>query len=128
MWKLNLGLFLLRLLPSSLLIIGHGWPKMMQFSSLQGQFPNPIGLGSTITLVFTIMVEVFCPLLIILGLATRINAIMVFLLLITAAFIVHGQDSWNVKEIAIIYSVPFLVLGLTGAGSYSVDAKKGVIF
>lgn len=128
MWKLNLGLFLLRLLPSSLLIIGHGWPKMMQFSMLQSQFPNPIGLGSTVSLILTIIVEVFCPLMIILGLATRINSIIVFLLMIIAAFIVHGQDPWNVKEMAIMYSIPFLVLSLTGSGSYSVDEKKGIIF
>jgi putative oxidoreductase len=128
MWKLNLGLFLLRLLPSSMLIIGHGWPKMMQFSQLQGQFPNPIGLGSTVSLILTIIVEVFCPLFIILGLATRINSILVFMLFVIAGFLVHGQDPWNAKELALMYSIPFLVLSLTGAGSYSIDEKKGIIF
>ena len=107
MWKLNLGLFLLRLCPSAMLIIGHGWPKMMQFSVLQNQFPDPIGLGSTLSLVLTIIVEVFCPLLIILGLGTRINAVIVFLLLIIAGFVVHAHDPWNTKELALIFSIPF---------------------
>lgn len=128
MWTLNLGLFLLRIFPSALLIIGHGWPKMMQFSTLQHQFPNPIGLGSTVSLILTIIVEVFCPLLVILGVATRINAGFVALLMLIAAFIVHGNDPWNNKEMAIMYALPFLILTLTGPGSYSIDQKKGIIF
>lgn len=128
MWTLNLGLLLLRFFPSTLLIIGHGWPKMMQFSTLQSQFPNPVGLGPTLTLILTIIIEVFCPLFIILGFATRINAMIIFLLMITAAFLVHAQDPWATKEMAIVYAIPFLVLALTGSGSYSIDQKKALIF
>lgn len=128
MWTLNLGLLLLRLIPSLLLIIGHGWPKMVTFSSLQATFPNPIGLGSTISLIIAILIEVFCPFLIILGIATRINSVLIVLLMSVAAFIYHGQDPWNTKELAILYIVPYLTLTLTGSGNYSIDHKKGIIF
>lgn len=128
MWTLNLGLLFLRIFPSALLIIGHGWPKMMQFSSMQQQFPNPLGLGSTISLILTIVIEIFCPLLIILGFATRINSIIIFLLMIVAATIVHAQDPWSSKELAIMYALPYLILAFTGSGSYSIDQKKGILF
>ena len=128
MWTFNLGLLFLRLFPSLMMIIGHGWPKMMQFSTLQGQFPNPIGLGSTFSLILTITTEVLCPLLVILGLATRINAAMVCLVMLVAAFIVHANDPWNAKELAIMFALPYFVLTLTGAGAYSLDNKKGIIF
>lgn len=128
MWTLNLGLFFLRLLPSLTLIIGHGWPKMMAFSQLQDQFPNPIGLGQTISLILAIIVEVFCPLFVILGIATRINSILIVILMVVAAFIVHANDPWDTKELAIMYIIPFLALAFTGSGNYSIDHKKGIIF
>jgi putative oxidoreductase len=128
MWTLNLGLLILRIFPSTLMIISQGWPKMMQFSTLQNQFPNPIGLGSTISLVLTIIIEVFCPLLVILGFATRINSGLIFLLMTVAAFVVHANDPWSSKEMAIMYAIPYFVLTLTGSGNYSIDQKKSIIF
>ena len=128
MWMQNLGLFLLRLFPSMLLIIGHGWPKMMQFSVMRTQFPDPIGLGSTISLILTIIIEVFCPLFLILGIGTRINAALIAILMLVAAFIVHALDPWEMKEVAILYALPYIVIMLTGAGQYSIDHKKGILF
>ena len=108
--------------------MGHGWPKLAQFSVLRTQFPDPLGIGSTPTLIITLVIEVFCPILIILGLATRINSALVFLLLMTAASVVHATDPWNTKEFAIIYAIPFFVLIFTGGGNYSIDQKKNLIF
>jgi putative oxidoreductase len=42
--------------------------------------------------------------------------------MLVAAFVVHGDDPWSKKELALLYAIPFLTLGLTGPGRFSIDA------
>ena len=42
--------------------------------------------------------------------------------MLVAALIIHGDDPWAKKELALLYFFPFAALFLTGAGRYSLDA------
>jgi len=123
----NIGLLFLRLFPSLFMIIGHGWPKLLNFSAARSTFPDPIGLGSTVSLVLTIIAEVFCPLLMILGLFSRVAAGITLSTMLVAVFIVHAADPWQQKELALVYGVFYLVILFTGPGILSIDQKKGII-
>jgi putative oxidoreductase len=100
---------------STFLSIGH-------FGEKAGVFPDPIGLGSQISLSLTIFAEVFCSIAIILGLATRLVAIPLIITMSVAVFIIHADDPWQKKEFALLYLVPYLTLVFTGAGRFSLDA------
>jgi len=121
----SLGLLILRLALGGMMLAAHGWPKLKGFSGLVGSFPNPIGIGSTPSLVLAVFAEFFCAIAVMLGLFTRAAAIPLMITMLVAAFIVHASDPFQRQEFALLYAVPFLMLVLTGAGSYSLDAKIG---
>lgn len=123
----NIGLFILRVFVAIFLLIGHGWPKLMQYSQVSLTFPDPIGVGKSVSLILVILAEVGCSLLLILGLFTRIAAGALFINMVVAIVVVHAMDPWQQKELPLLYALFFLVLMLTGAGSYSLDSKKGLL-
>jgi putative oxidoreductase len=118
----DVGLLVQRLGMGALMIYGHGWPKIANFSDRLETFRDPIGLGPALSLSGAVFAEVFCALAVMLGLATRLAAVPLVFLLLVAAIIVHADDPWRNKDLALAYAVPFLALIFTGAGRYSLDA------
>ncbi len=118
----NLALAVLRVSFSGILLT-HGIPKISMLFENPGAFPDPIGIGSTVTLILAILTEVVAPILIIIGFKTKIAAITVVATMAAAAFVVHAQDSFGVKEKALLFMFGFIVIALAGAGKYSVDRK-----
>lgn len=114
------GLLVLRLGMSGLMLT-HGLPKFMNLVQGNMDFGDPIGIGSTLSLILTVIGEAICPLLIIIGFKTRLAAIPTIITMAVAAFIVHGADPIATKEKALLYLVGFIVIALTGAGKFSVD-------
>jgi len=43
--------------------------------------------------------------------------------MVVAAFIVHGADPLQKKELALVYLIMFLAIALLGPGKYSIDKK-----
>ena len=117
----GIGLLLLRVFLGGFMLAAHGWGKMMKFGKLSSKFPDPLGVGSAFSLSLTIFAEVFCALLLIVGLFTRVAAVPLLITMLVAAFVIHGGDPWKKKEFALLYAVPFLTLVFTGAGRYSLD-------
>lgn len=117
----SIGLFLLRVSISGMLIVWHGWPKIESFADRLDSFPDPLGVGTPLSLSLAIFAEVLCALLVMLGLATRLAAIPVVVNMSVAAFMVHMHDPWSKKEFALLYALPFLALVFTGAGRLSLD-------
>jgi putative oxidoreductase len=99
----------------------HGWQKLSGFSELADKFPDPIGMGSSLSLVMAIAAEVGCSLLLIAGLGTRLAAVPLAFTMLVALFVVHGSDPWQKKELAACYLAVYATLMLTGAGRFSVD-------
>lgn len=117
----SLALLLLRLAVGTFMLT-HGAGKMATlFSGDPIRFADPIGIGATASLALIVFAEVFCSILLILGLVTRFSAIPPLVGMLVAAFIVHGQDPFGNRELALFYSVIYLVLILTGAGKFSID-------
>ena len=116
----SVGLLILRVAFGGMMLV-HGIPKLMGFSEMAGQFPDPLGMGSQFSLISAIGAEVGCSLLLILGIGTRFAAIPLAITMMVALFVVHASDPWNVKELATVYLSVYVSLAFTGAGRFSLD-------
>ena len=121
--QLDIGLLLLRLTFGGLMLINHGWGKMMNlFGDDPIQFADPIGIGETASLALAVFAEVVCAALVAIGFLTRWAIIPLIITMLVAIFIVHISDPFKKMEMAILYLIPYVVLWMNGAGKYSVDA------
>jgi len=117
----DLGLLLLRVSLSAFMLT-HGLPKLTRL--LEGNaegFPDPLGVGNTMSLVLAVIGEVLAPLMIIPGIMTRLATIPVLSAMFVAAFIVHAGDPFGSREMALLYLTGFLAVLIFGPGKYSAD-------
>jgi len=121
----SLGLLVLRLGAGGLLLYGHGWGKITNFSERAPEFANPIGLGPETSFALVVFAEVFCAAAVMLGLGTRFAAVPILIFTLVAFFVHHAADPFAGKEKALLFGVPMLALILTGGGRYSLDAVIG---
>ncbi|WP_282135792.1 DoxX family protein [Seonamhaeicola maritimus] len=119
----DLALLILRI-GSGGLMLTHGVPKISKLFETPIKFSDPIGLGETPSLIFTLIGEVIAPIFIIIGFKTKIASVPAIITMFVAAFIIHLSDPIGKKEKAILYLMCFVVLFLTGAGKYSIDSFK----
>lgn len=120
----NAAMLLLRL-GSGILIMNHGYSKLMNFASLQHKFMNFLGLGSTLTLSLVIFAEFFCSMFLILGLFTRLATIPLIIVMSVVLFKVQNHDFFGDGEAPALYLIAFLVLLFAGPGKVSVDGMIG---
>ena len=117
----DLGLLILRVSIAGMMFMAHGWGKLTEFTIRAPYFPDPIGLGGTVSLALAVFAEFFCALAVVLGVGTRLATIPLMATMAIAAFVVHADDPWGKKEFALLYLIPFVTLFFTGGGRYSVD-------
>lgn len=117
---LDFGLLLLRL-SSGLLMMQYGWEKFSRYGEFVSEFPDPLGVSSSVSLGLTIFAELVCPVFIVLGLWTRIALMPLLIQLVIVVWIVHSGDPLTEREHALSFLVPYLALFLTGPGIYSMD-------
>lgn len=103
------------------MLMAHGFGKLTNFSQIAPNFPNPLGLGSTLSLALVTGAEFFGAILLALGLFTRWASFSLLFTMLVAAFIVHAPDPFKAKELAILYGLFFLFFTFSGAGKYSLD-------
>ena len=120
---LDVGLLLLRVSSGLLMAFGHGYPKLASWAEKSTGFPDPLGVGSAVSLALAIFGELVCGILVAIGLGTRLSAVPLVFTMLVAAFIVHGDDPFQKQEFALVYAIPFLALIFTGPGRFSLDAK-----
>ena len=118
--KKDIGLALLRIIPSALLLT-HGIPKFQKLIGGDFEFADPIGIGATPTLFLGVLGEFICPIHLILGFKTKWAAIPPALVMAVAAFVVHSADPFGVKEKALLFLGFFIVIYLLGPGKFSLD-------
>lgn len=107
-------------------MITHGYPKFMKL--LEGgeiKFPDPLGMGVLPSLILAVFAELFCAVLVALGLFTRAAVIPLMITMAVAAFVVHGADPFGKKEMALLYLLCYLVVFAGGSGSLSLDRLRG---
>jgi len=119
--SVNIALLILRVI-IGVFMIKHGLGKLETlFGNEPIEFPDPIGVGATASLALAVFSEVFCSVLLLIGLCTRFAAIPLFITMMVAAYIVHLHDGFNKQELALLYALIYIVITLIGAGKYSLD-------
>lgn len=103
-----------------ILFLMHGIDKLANFEVLSYSFPDPLGLGSHLSLVLVILAEVFCALTFIGGFLFRFSLLPMLFAMFIAFFYAHGGSIAD-GELAFIYLGVFLLLLVTGPGRYSAD-------
>lgn len=120
----NTAMFILRL-ALGILLMSHGYSKLVHFNSMSGHFMNFLGIGRSISLSLVIFAELFCTVFIILGLFTRLAAIPIIILLAVAIFKAHNGQIFGDGEKAMLYLAGYLAIILIGPGRVSVDSMIG---
>jgi len=121
----NLATFLLRCCFAFLICLNHGVPKLAHFGEWQHNFYNFLHLGQPLSLILSIFAEVFCAMLLVLGIFSRLVAFVLVVDTFVAAFIFHhGQPIKNFED-ALIFFTGFLLIVLVGPGKWSVDGMTG---
>ena len=117
----DIGLAILRIAASAMMLT-HGYGKLQMLIN-GAEFGNPIGIGSTPSLLLAVIGEFVCPILIIFGFKTRWAAVPTAITMAVAAFIAHGADPFQKKEMALLYLTIFVAIILLGPGKYGIDKR-----
>ena len=104
-----------------LMMLTHGWPKVLSFIDNPSSFPDPLHMGPTLSHGLTAFAEFVCAILIVIGLGTRWAAFPLMVAMSVAAFVIHGKDPMSEREMAMLYLSAFTTIMILGAGSYSLD-------
>ncbi len=115
------GVLVLRLLAGGM-ILSHGINKIMNFSSIYGSFPDPIGLGGNFSFLLILLTESVGALLVMAGLLTRLAALALVFGMGVAAFVAHAPFTLSGSELPLLYMVVFLSVMVHGGGRYSLDS------
>ncbi|MCA9628788.1 MAG: DoxX family protein [Myxococcales bacterium] len=119
----DLGLLVLRLWFGLTMAVAHGYGKLMNLGEFSAKvaklgIPLPGVLGPAAGLS-----EFLGGILLAVGLATRVSAVTLTGTMTVAAFVVHGNDPFQRKELAFCYGFAALALLLAGPGRFSADAR-----
>jgi putative oxidoreductase len=117
------GLLVFRVIAAFAIIKAHGLPKLLHFQETLQHIPDPLGMGTTFSAYIAVFTNVFCALLVALGLFTRMAAFFIFSLTITGLLLVHFNDSSKIQDVPLIYSIVFGYIAYIGSGKYSLDYK-----
>ena len=103
------------------MLFSHGLVKLQSYSEKAQSFPDPLGVGSPLSMALAIFAEFFCSILLALGLFTRLAALNLAATMGVAAIIIHADDPFKEKELAVVYFFGFLAFILIGPGRFSLD-------
>jgi len=121
------ALLVLRIWVGLSLLMLHGWGKLLKFNSLAGTFSDPLGVGSTVSLLLALMGEVVCAALLVMGAFTRFAALGCAITMGVAFWFVHQHKLSGAGngELAFVYLAAFTTLFIAGGGRFALDAKLG---
>ncbi|MGQ7870680.1 DoxX family protein [Sunxiuqinia sp. sy24] len=114
----NLWLFIFRVAAGGFMLT-HGIPKFLKLIEGNTQFADPFGIGPTLSLILTVFAEFLCSVLIMLGIGTRLASIPLIATMGVAAFIIHASDSFQRKEMALLYLIVFITILVFGGGKFA---------
>ncbi|MCM8537296.1 MAG: DoxX family protein [Lentisphaeraceae bacterium] len=123
----DLGLLIGRVGFGLFMAFGHGLGKLQNYSAYSSKFPDPLGLGSELSMGLAIFAELVCGILLAVGAFSRLALTQLLATMAVAAFIVHSSDPLFAapgqasKEFALVYFFGFITLFLTGPGRFSID-------
>lgn len=119
---ISFGLLVFRIGVGCFMLFGHGLSKLTGYSQMSGGFPDPLGIGHPASLALSIFAEFLMSIAVIFGFLTRLALIPLIINMSVAGFIIHKADPFNIKELAFMYMIAYVVMIFTGPGRYSLDA------
>ena len=120
----NIAMLLHRLV-FGILMMSHGYNKLIHFSEKKAEFMNFMGMGSTVSLLLVVFAEFFCALFISIGLFTRLTVVALIICMAVALFKAHAGDVFGDGASATLYLSAYVLLLLLGPGKISVDGLSG---
>jgi putative oxidoreductase len=123
-FSFNLATLLLRF-SLGILMIAHGYDKLVHFSAYKRDFYNFLHMGQTASICLNIFAEFFCSLFLMIGLFTRLTVIPLIINMVVAVFIVENSDFFGQGERATLFLAGFFAILLVGPGKASVDGIMG---
>jgi putative oxidoreductase len=121
----NISLFLLRVVPGVMMMVNHGYDKLVHFADRRNKFMDFLGMGSTTTLSLAIFAEFFCAFLVIIGLFTRFSVLPLVIEMGVALFKANHGEIFNGGEDAALFLTAFTAILFVGPGKFSVDGIMG---
>lgn len=121
----SFAMLLLRIVAGGLMLVNHGYDKLMHFSSRAHRFSDPFNIGSTTSFSLVIFAEFFCAAFIILGLFTRLAAIPLVVAMSVAVWFAHNGSFSGKGELPMLFLACFVVLLFVGPGKVSIDRLIG---
>ena len=118
--KVSLFLLAVRII-FGILLMNHGIQKWSNFQELSMTFPDPLGIGSPLSLGLAFFGELVCSMGFIIGFLYRLAMIPMIFTMSVAFFVIHANDVFVVKELAFIYLVVFILMYIAGPGNFSID-------
>lgn len=103
------------------MLMNHGIDKWANYQELSAVFPDPLGIGSPLSLGLAIFGELACSMAFIIDFLYRLAMIPMIFTMCVAFFIVHADDPFAVKELAFVYLVVFVLVYIVGPGKFAVD-------
>jgi len=103
------------------LLMSHGIQKLTNFEVMSSGFPDPLGLGSGISLSLAIFGELICSIGFIVGAFYRLALLPMIFTMIIAYFVIHQNDPFHVKELPFVYLVVFVIMFFAGPGKFALD-------
>ena len=124
--KVSLLLLAVRII-FGILLMNHGIQKWSNFQEMSAVFPDPLGIGSPLSLGLAIFGELVCSMAFIIGFLYRLAMIPMIFTMGVAFFVIHGNDPFSLKELAFVYLVVFILMYIAGPGKFSLDRLIAVL-
>lgn len=120
--SLNNGAILIfRVLLAVELFRVHGMKKFRVENGQKEHVPNPLHLHEKLNGLVATFSDTIVPFLIILGIGTRLAVLPTIGVTAIGYFVVHKNDSPEVRDVPYMYTLSLLLLLALGAGTYSLD-------
>jgi putative oxidoreductase len=124
----NLGLLTLRLGVGVNLVFLHGLDKVRHYSERAASFPEHLGMGHRHSLLLAVAAEFVGGILIAVGLAGRLAALLLAFTLGLTLFVGDAGLPWRQRETTLLYLTATLAILLLGCGRWALDAVVGKRF
>ena len=119
------ALLVLRIGAGGLMLMNHGYDKLMHFSQRAHRFSDPFNIGSTTSYSLVLFAEFFCAAFIILGLFTRLAAIPLIITMGVVVWISHNGSFSGKGELPALFLAAFIAILFVGPGKVSIDRLIG---
>jgi len=120
--SVNLGLLLLRLGVGVNIALLHGLDKVRHYGQLATSIPDPLGMGHRHSLMFAVAAEFVGGILVALGLAGRLAALLLAFSLGVTLFSGEAGLPWRQREATVLYLTASLAILMLGCGRWALDA------